>query len=752
MRFLLIATFFLFAINEVSAQDNKGLISAELMANKSDRALLEKAESIMQDENFLDALPYYDNLLQKYPNDQYIIYKAGICYLSKSDVPEQSKELLKKVLELNPSIPDLHYYYGRALHMNYLFNEAIAEFETYIASKPSSKTIEQARLFVKYCQNAKDQVALPTNADIKNLGKEINSIHSEYVPVISSDEAFLIFTYRGVRSTGGMQSVYSDYKVLPDSLQQYYEDIFYSYNIGSRWLTPDPIENINTNYHDAAVALSADGQKLFLFKSTQKDNGDIYMSKLEGNMWMPEVSLGKNINTNSWEGSCSLSANERTLYFSSERPGGYGGKDIWKSELNANGTWGKPKNLGSVINSAFDEDAPFIHPDGKMLHFSSNGIKSMGGYDVFRTYLQDDGTWSKAQNIGYPINTVDDDIYYVVTADGSKGYYSSGRAGGYGKQDIYEVKPGVAGKRNALVSLKGTITLDDSPSKEKIRVVNVDSDSEQGVYYSNAATGKYLLNLPVGANYRIYFTCDSTKEDQIKSFNTSNVDYYLEATIDVSFYTSNVLAKRAKNKLSILNADGSVFKTSTQLRDGRFIFNYLPADEKVLFKLFGEDVEFINKLIISVSGVQKTLLRGKDKNFRYDYLYPEYKLLSVIPSIDSAGAARDFSLSSYDDIVNEFGKLSAESLSFTVQVGAYFEAHNFNYSHLVSAGKIETRNYNDGITRFTIGNFNSLAEAEEKRKEIASLGGETADAFVLAVYKGNHVLLKDLAQKNFYNK
>ncbi len=737
----------------LNAQTGNVLINQKLLANKDDNAIFEKAESLFQEDNLIESLPYYQNLIEKYPDDGYLMYRLGICYLLRSDVPEKSLQYLKKASEMQLPIPDLPFHYGRALHLNYLFNDAIAQFQKFIDSKPSTKLSDKAKLYIEYCRNAKEQIALPSDVDIKNIGKDINSTSAEYVPVISSDEAFMIFTYRGQRSTGGLQSIYKDYKVLPDTMKQYYEDIFYSYKIGSHWLVPDPIgENINTKFHDAAVALSADGQKLFIFKSTSKDNGDIYMSRLEGNMWTTAVPLDKNINTNSWEGSCSLSSDEKTLYFSSERPGGLGGKDIWKSELQPDGTWGKAVNLGPTINSSYDEDAPFIHADGKMLHYSTNGKKSMGGYDVFRTYLQPDGTWSKPQNIGYPVNTVDDDIYYVVTADGTKGYYSSARAGGFGMQDIYQVKPGVTGKRNALVSIKGTIMLDDLPVKAKVRVKNADADKEQGEYLSNSSTGKYLINLPTGCNYKIYYSAEGTNDEQIKSFNTTNIDFYLEATIDVSFYTSDVIAKRAKNKLAILNKDGSIFKTSTQTRDGRFIFNYLPPEEDVMFKLSGEDVEFTNKVVLSVSGIQKILLRCKDKFFRYDYMCPAFSHLSEMPSVDSIQGKFDASKMTYPEIVDKFGKYTAEGMYFTVQVGAYFEAHNFNYAHLVSAGKIETRNYNDGITRFTIGTFSSLVEAEEMRKRIVALGGETTDAFVLAAYKEQRALLKDLAESNFYNK
>ena len=746
-----ISSFFFFLFISSFSQVTLSSISEKLLNNKEDKALFNRAESLFNDANYSEALPFYQRLLLTYPEDGMINYRVGVCFLSRSDMPEKSLEHLRKAQELGFSIPEFSFYMGRALHLNYLFNDARTQFQNTLAALKMNKEIQaQAKIYLEYCKNASEQIALPADVSIKNLGKDINSIWSEYVPIISSDEVFLLFTYRGVRSMGGLQSVY-DGGMQPDSSREYCEDIFYSYKIGNHWLIPDPIvENINTTAHDAAVALSADGQKLFIFKSTAKDNGDIYMSRLEGNTWTTPVHLDKNINSNSWEGSCSLSADEKILYFSSERSGGFGGKDIWKSEIQPNGLWGKAINLGPIINTQYDEDGPFIHPDGEMLHYSSNGIKSMGGYDVFRTYLKEDGTWTKPDNLSYPLNTVDDDIYYVVSADGARGYYSSARAGGYGMQDIYEVKPGITGKKSALIAIKGTITLDDSPVKARVIVLNTETEKEFGEYVSNSSTGKYLINLPTGSTYKIYYRTEGAVEEQIKSFNTENVNYYLEATIDVAFYTSDILAKRAKNKLTIFNKDGTIFKTGTQMRDGRFLFNYLPADDDVRFQLEGENVEFMNKVTISVTGIQKTLLRGKDGFFRYEYLIPGYDLLLPIARVDSL--MKNPVDMTYAEIVDHFGKNTSEGMSFTVQVGAYYEAQNFNYSHLVSIGKIETRNYNDGVSRFTIGDFSTLVEAEEMRKRIVTLGGETTDAFVLAVYKGKRILMKDLAERHFYSK
>src|ERR1035437_7478902 len=212
------------------------VINEKLMSNVEDRNLFDKAESFLQNNDFADALPYYQKLSLKYPDDGLINYRMGICFLSRSDMPEKSLAYFRKAEELKFFVPGFDFDYGRALHLNYLFGDAQARFQSFLDSRPDKKMEAKARLYIEYCRNAKELMALPSDVTIKNIGKDINSAGAQYGPVISSDEVFLIFTYRWPRSTGGLQSVYTDYTIAPDSSKQYYEDIFYSYKIGSHWL------------------------------------------------------------------------------------------------------------------------------------------------------------------------------------------------------------------------------------------------------------------------------------------------------------------------------------------------------------------------------------------------------------------------------------------------------------------------------------------------------------------------------------
>ena len=178
------------------------------------------------------------------------------------------------------------------------------------------------------------------------------------------------------------------------------------------WLEPKPIESINTESHDACIALSIDGQTLFMYNNSEENGGDIYYSRLDGDEWGVPVPLPGEVNTKYWEGHMTISSDEKVMYFSSDRPGGLGGRDIYKAEKLANGEWGNVTNLGPTINTSKNEDAPYLHLDKRTLYFSSEGFNSMGGYDVFYSEI-DNGEWTEPINMGCPINTTENDKFYV---------------------------------------------------------------------------------------------------------------------------------------------------------------------------------------------------------------------------------------------------------------------------------------------------------------------------------------------------
>ena len=526
---------------------------------KSEKDSLLKAQTLFQEENFLLALPIFEKIEQNHPKELYLKYVVGIAGLYRSDVHQKSLEYLLIVYEKNKKAAGIRYDLARAYHYNYKFDEALLMLEEFLKDKKiTEKEKKDALQLIEYCNNGKILVATPVDAKIENIGDILNTVGSEYVPVISSDESVIIYTYTGDQSVGGLQNGYNQ----ADSFGIYYEDVFISHKEGSNWVTPSSIgTNINTNAHDAAIAISNDGQKLFIFKDDSYDGGDIYISSLDSTDWSSPERLKGEINTAAWEGSASLSADEKTLYFSSERPGGYGGRDLYKASLMADGSWGNAQNLGSKINTVRDDDAPFIHPDSRTLIYSSQALNSMGSYDIFLTeYNASDSSWSTPKNIGYPINTPDDDRYFVLSTDGNRGYYASGKEGGFGLHDIYIVDmPDDFAKPNVIM-VKGITTLDEKPIEAIVQVDMTDNNQNYRTINSNPAEGNYLVNLVAGHNYKITYKLNGFP-DQIKTVDATAIKGYSEFVYNINFSTkvdtvkidSTALAKVDTTKSTTVN-------------------------------------------------------------------------------------------------------------------------------------------------------------------------------------------------------
>lgn len=514
-----------------------GIVSAQKgdkQKNKQEEQWLENAEFYFSEGYYLRALTLYKKLSDTHPDDPYYHYQLGICYLFKGDEKELAIDHLEKAKKLDPSLPRIDFYLGRAYHQNYRFDDAIKSFNAYLDNgEPDEKEARETQHYIEYCKNAKTLIRDTAAVEIKNVGDPINTANSEYVPVITIDESMMIFTYLGERSTGGLQ----DPKFRPDTTGEYYEDIMVSQRVGDNWMDPEPISNnINTKGHDASIALSNDGQILFIFKSTTKDGGDIFMSTLTGNEWSTPVRLGPNINTKYWEGSCSLSSDGQILYFASDRPGGLGGRDIYLSHKQSNGEWGPAENLGPTINTPYNDDSPYIHPDGINLFFSSEGHNSMGGYDLFYTTLKN-GQWNTPTNFGYPVNTPSNERFYTLNADGGTGYYSSDQKGGKGQLDIYTVAPGFQGEPPILALVVGFVTMNGMPVDANINVTDSTSGNSYGNYHSNAASGKYLIALKPGNTYKVAIEVEGA-DPYFEYVNVKSLDTYVQVNKDFNFQSN----------------------------------------------------------------------------------------------------------------------------------------------------------------------------------------------------------------------
>ena len=319
----------------------------------------------------------------------------------------------------------------------------------------------------------------------RNAGDSINSADLEYYPSVTIDDKILVFTRR---------------------VKGYNEDFFVSARNDSLWSKAKGIDgDINSNFNEGAQNISQDGEWL-VFTGCNFPEGmgscDLFFSSLTKRGWSTPENLGEPVNSEFWESSPCLSSDKRELYFSSNRPGGYGGKDIYVSKRMPNGRWSEPENLGSKINTGGDESCPFIHADNQTMYFTSNGLTGYGGDDLFLARKQTDGSWDNIENLGYPINTTENEGSLVVAADGKTAYYASDRPDTRGGLDIYTFEMREDIRPNKTLWVQGKVF--DSTTKEGLpsAVELIDIVSGQTlVKVQTNESGHYLITLPLGKDY-----------------------------------------------------------------------------------------------------------------------------------------------------------------------------------------------------------------------------------------------------------
>ena len=394
-------------------------------AAQSSKDFVATGDQLYGKKSYSAALTYYLKAYEINPDDASVNFKIGLTYLY-SDTKSKAAAYIDKAYRLNPTVhADIDYHLGIAFQNTNEFKKAIEHFEDF--KKKNSRLASIADEKIAECQMADSLAQYELNVVIENLSNGMNTKFSDYAPIISSDGATMIFTSNRSDNEARVKAGAN------------FEDVYISTLSGKQWTQPKKLSNnINTEkYNEAAASLSPDGKTLFLY--SEEGMGDIHVSRLEGGVWSKPVPLNKNINTTMyWETCASMSADGKKLYFTSNREGGYGELDIYVSELDSKGQWGKAVNLGPSINTPEEEDSPFIHDDGVTLYFSSTGHRRLGNSDIFFSELKNN-KWTKPENIGYPINSWEFDGFFSMSKDKKKAYYSTVREGGKGETDIYSI-------------------------------------------------------------------------------------------------------------------------------------------------------------------------------------------------------------------------------------------------------------------------------------------------------------------------
>lgn len=556
----------------------------------SDIIYFNKCKLNIEQEHFVVAILPLEKIFSKNPQNNYLSYLLGICYCYDADAYEKAIPNILKVKQDAEKIEDYYYNLACAYQKNDSITKAITNYEIELKIEEAkfikpTKYIKEINYRINQCKIF-DSFKNKSNAvKIKNIGKPINTDGAEYCPLIPSNESSLIYTYRGEKAKGSTQILKAKKLITSTNSELFFEDIFISKKINdSTWSIPHGIDNLNTITHDAAVSLSFDGSQLFIYKNVGSGNGDLYLSKLMGDTWTRPI-LQVGLNTSAWEGSACFMPHENKIIFVSERKGGFGGKDLYSAEKLKENTWGNIKNLGATINTKFDEDAPFVTADGRILFFSSNNTNSIGGYDVFRSDSKNN-EWQKPYNLGPPINTDNDDKYFTVRADGKKGYYSSYKQGGKGEQDIYSVEPGIPGKPISLLQLEGLVTIDNKPTEAEIEIHSLLKNKRHNIQLNaNKQSGKFLSNLAAGDSYEIVVKVNQFPP-QILEITTEGIDSFLVLNVFADFISPAYDKRISELKASIKN-NLSFDKQAFATKYGNFTKDNLTYKVQVgAFKLF----------------------------------------------------------------------------------------------------------------------------------------------------------------------
>lgn len=497
---------------------------------------LNEGEKLFEKEQYDLALRNYLEAQKFNPDNAKLNFQIARCYMLYH-LLDKKKSLFyyENAFRLDPAIhKKIHYYIAEAYHYNGQWDKAIEEYQKEKSMVSKAEYAAQIPLLdkkIKECKNGKELEKNPVRVFVDNLGPSVNSSFPEYGAVITTDESEVFFTSRRNDPTSKTSSV--------DEKGGFVEDIYLSTRTNGKWNKSINLgAPINTGDHDATCGLSPDGKTLFIYRGV--NNGDLFESDLVNGVWTKPEAMNRNINTSSRETSASLSFDGNTLYFISNREEtSLGGLDIFISKRDAKGKWGSAVNMGPTINTPYDEECIFAHPDGKTIYFSSKGHNTMGGYDVFKSVFEN-GKWSEPQNLGYPINNPDDDVFFVVNANGKRAYYASNQDGGYGQEDLYVVtmlgpeKPMIMNTEDILVSnvtqpvselviepkipvstneltlFKGRIldSLTHKPVEANILMIDNGLNQDIGKFTSDKISGKFLVTLPSGKNYNVTVKAD----------------------------------------------------------------------------------------------------------------------------------------------------------------------------------------------------------------------------------------------------
>jgi hypothetical protein len=567
------------------------------------------AESSILFEDYKEALPQYLKLLKVHPTNSNFKYRIGQCYINTPGEKAKAVSYLEDAVKnINPKYKegkfretgapyDALYYLANAYRINNQLDKALETYKLFKKNlNPEVYDSTIVNLQIQSCLNARELMSMPLFIKEKNLGNMINEDKSEFNPVISDKEDLLVFA----------------------KSEAFYDAIMYSKKVNNKWTGPVNMnEMLRVDRDLFPTSLSADGKTLYLYSSADFD-GIIYTSSLVNDIWSPLVKLNENINTKYWESHATISHDNKKLYFTSNRKGTLGGLDIYVSNRDSTGDWGPAINLGPVINTPYNEESPFLSDDDKTLFFSSRGHFNMGGYDIFYSSLLENGEWSVPLNVGFPLNTTDDDVFFKPLHQGYEGYYAiDGLPDGFGKQDIYRIEIFTKDHPRKFF-VKGMVKVADLISSindsVKISAMNITNPNQTIIVYSNPKTGEYEFELPQG-NYQITYEGDGGGKI------VRNLDLPISSPADSFVLPGTILPKtdfvadlsvESNKTISVAKGDSILFPLKVEPKSTLTVEHWL-GDSLISVEQFFITDSIFNYKMVPSTGDNKIVFKLTDK-------------------------------------------------------------------------------------------------------------------------------------------
>lgn len=683
------------------------------------------------------AKSYYDKVTASSTTKPQYWLEAGMVYYDSEVEREKSLALFEKALEYSgdagDTIPEIFYYKAKALHFNGEYERAIENYNFFLNNvKNNKKGIELRKEVIReieICNNGVDLRNKESDryTEITNMGPKVNTEYPDYAPVVTSDEGLILFCSR--RPPGRKQNM--------DGL--YYEDIFYTEKKGDQWGMSDVIDKssgyldkeINEGkQHEAPISLSPDGKTLYIYKKNS-----IWKSELDDKgKWSIPRRMNQNVNIGEHNPSVFITKDGDEMFIVSKgaQPS-YGGRDIYYTKLKEDGGWEKPVNMGAMINSKYDEDAPFLSADGKTFYFASTGHNSMGGFDIFKSTRNDDGTWSEPINIGAPINSAGNDIYYVENNEGTLAYYASMRPGSFGYLDLYTAN--FECKNIPTTEVKGYAIFAENhlPVNGLIKVMNKETGEEAGTYQIDPKTGKYTMVLKPEQTYYLELVVAQSRYNEIRPhreefFIPKQCEYfnlYQEIAVDyLKDTTGNIYAQRAHFKNAMFDIDTEVKKKygeDLDLSGSGTFSNVTTGISGHISHNATLNAQFVELLLLNANNqIIRMTQTDEFGNFAFEKLDTKQEYILVINEDDAK--------------VSQLGDnlMSGAEISIEGKVQFFEDKMNMANEGMKIYVANSSRNIVNAITSGPGGKFN-MSNVSEDQNAIANLNSSTTMSYNLDV-------------------